>query len=135
MTDPDSQRLILVIDDSLEYLQFMEFLLSSEGFAVTIKQSIEMLQSELARQRPHLIITDVRMPGLDPFAVLKCLRDDPRTATIPTLLCTGAVNEVSEYAEHLAKIGVEVLLKPFDVEALLDKVSLLLAANEAVPTV
>lgn len=120
------RRHILVVDDSLEYLRFMEFLLQNEGFSVGILNSAESLASHVNRQRPDLIITDVRMPGLAPFEVFERLRADSDTANIPVLLCTGAVNEVKEHPE-LATSGAQVLFKPFDVDALFLKIATILA--------
>jgi DNA-binding response OmpR family regulator len=113
---------ILIVDDSVEYLNFMQLLLGAEGFRAEIAPSTAVMQECLERSSPDLIISDVRMPGNGAFAVLDILRANERTRSIPVLLCTGAVQEVEEEAERLEREGIEVLFKPFDIEVLLERV-------------
>lgn len=114
---------ILIVDDSVEYLNFMQLLLGAEGFRAEIAPSTAVMQECLERSRPDLIISDVRMPGDGAFAVLDILRSDERSRDIPVLLCTGAVQEVEEQSGRLMREGVDVLFKPFDIEVLLERVS------------
>jgi DNA-binding response OmpR family regulator len=120
---PPVGKHVLIVDDSVEYLNFMQLLLAEEGFRADTAPTTDALQHQLLTALPDLVISDVRMPGQDAFAVLDLLHADARTATIPVLLCTGAVQEVEEQADRLKQQGVEVLFKPFDVEELLSRVS------------
>jgi DNA-binding response OmpR family regulator len=124
MTDPTpAGKRILVVDDSVEYLNFMQLLLSAEGFHADVASSMVAFSEQLRDARPDLVISDVRIPGQEAFAVLTLLGDDERTRAIPVLLCTGATQEVEEQSERLQQAGVDVLFKPFDIEELLDRVS------------
>ena len=114
---------ILIVDDSVEYLNFMQLLLSGEGFQTEIAATTAVMQEQLRQNRPDLVISDVRMPGNGPFAVLDLLAADERTRHIPVLLCTGAVQEVDQVTDRLKRDGIEVLFKPFDIEILLESVS------------
>lgn len=113
---------ILIVDDSVEYLNFMQLLLGAEGFRAEIAPNTATMMEYLQASRPDLIISDVRMPGNGAFAVLDILQADERTRGIPVLLCTGAVQEVEEESARLKSDGVEVLFKPFDIEVLLDRI-------------
>lgn len=113
---------LLVVDDSAEFLSFMEALLASEGFPVEIASTAEAVRDRLAASPPDLVICDVRMPDMEPFAVLELLRGDDNTRDVPVLLCTGAVQEVDQAERWLAERGVEVLFKPFDVDDLLSRI-------------
>ncbi len=101
----------------------METLLTSEGYAVAVAGSAPALRERLLIERPDLVIADVRMPGLAAFAVLDMLAADAKTRDIPVLLCTGAIQEVDEAAERLRRAGIEVLIKPFDIDDLLQLVA------------
>jgi DNA-binding response OmpR family regulator len=114
---------VLIVDDSVEYLSFMQLLLDAEGFEASTAATPTAMQEALKHQTPDLVISDVRIPGNNAFAVLDLLHADARTRRIPVLLCTGAVQEVEEHADRLKRDGVEVLFKPFDIEALLERVS------------
>ncbi len=117
----DSGRRILVIDDAPEYLGFMRSLLTAEGYTVSVAQTLDAARDGIATLRPgrDLIISDVRMPGAPPFAVLDMLDGDAERGTLPVLLCTGAIQEVDGAAERLLRRGTGVLLKPFDIDELL----------------
>jgi DNA-binding response OmpR family regulator len=132
MTDPTpAGKRILVVDDSVEYLNFMQLLLSAEGFQVEAASSMAVLSERLRDGAPDLVISDVRIPGQEAFAVLTLLTGDERTRQIPVLLCTGATQEVEEQAERLRQAGVDVLFKPFDIEELLNHVSRLCGLESA----
>jgi DNA-binding response OmpR family regulator len=120
---PATGKHVLVVDDSIEYLNFMQLLLVEEGFRADIAPTTDALLEQLRTAHPDLVISDVRMPGQDAFAVLDLLFADADTATIPILLCTGAVQEVEEQADRLKRQGVDVLLKPFEIDELLTRVS------------
>lgn len=110
---------ILVIDDSRDFLEFMEALLSAEGFQVLTAHSDEQMRVQLATRQPDLIISDVRMPGMEPFSVLALLAADEKLRDTPVLFCTGAVQEVEDAADLLLRPRTDVLAKPFDIDVLL----------------
>lgn len=131
--DIEKPRTILIIDDSPEYLGFMQSLLKQEGFEVSTLPSADSLMSNVARVSPDIIIADVRLPGFAPFAVVDALQADSRTASIPILLCTGAINEFSAGREAPER-NLLVLAKPFDVETLLSRIAALLPPLTSVPS-
>src|SRR5688572_2929515 len=103
----DSRTCILVVDDAPEFLDFLDALLTAEGYRVVAAATWEAASAALASLRPHLVIADVRLSGQPAFTVLDELRADQKTRDIPVLLCTGAVTEVGERAEALRREGVE----------------------------
>lgn len=127
---PTGKR-ILIVDDSVEYLNFMQLLLDAEGFEAWIAPSTAVMQDHLRDATPDLVISDVRIPGNGAFAVLDLLAADDATRRIPVLLCTGAVQDVEEQAARLKRDGIEVLFKPFDIEVLLDRVCRLCGVESA----
>lgn len=123
---------ILIVDDSREYLNFMQLLLGAEGFRAEIAESSAALRRQLGLFLPDLVISDVRMPGDVAFAVLDVLEASETTRRIPVLLCTGAVQDVEQQAGRLQRENLDVLLKPFDIEELLTRVQRLCASVEVV---
>jgi putative two-component system response regulator len=110
---------IMVVNDSMEFLQLMEELLRDEGYQVTVVETGAGTRTAARHLRPDLIILDVRLPDMSGFEVLNLLRLDPETEAIPVLLCTAAVRDVQAQEEVLGQRGIPVLFKPFDLEALL----------------
>ena len=120
---PSLGKRILIVDDSVEYLNFMQLLLRAEGFKAEVAASVAAMVQQLEAATPDIIISDVRMPGNCAFAVLDLLQSNEQTRTIPILLCTGAVQEVEQRASLLDSDGIDVLFKPFDIEALLVRIT------------
>lgn len=127
-----SGKRILIVDDSVEYLNFMQLLLGAEGFRAEIAESSAALRQQLGHFLPDLVISDVRMPGDAAFAVLDVLEASELTRRIPVLLCTGAVQDVEQQAGRLQRQNLDVLLKPFDIEELLTRVQRLCATADVV---
>ena len=71
---------------------------------------------------PDLILTDVMMPGLDGFALLRDLRADERTRTIPVILLSARAGEKSA-VEGLEVGADDYLVKPFSARELLARVT------------
>jgi DNA-binding response OmpR family regulator len=113
---------IMVVNDSVEFLQLMEDLLTDQGYQVSIVERGAGTRAAAKELRPDLLIIDVRMPDLDGFEVLNLLQLDPATAAIPVLVCTAAVQDVQLQEPMLRDRGIPVLLKPFDIEELLSTV-------------
>lgn len=116
---PPAHRHILVVDDDRGYLDFMRLLLTAEGFTVATADSLRAADHLLHDARPDLVVCDVRMPGAAPFAALDRLAASPSTATLPVIVCTGAVAEITEAAHRLSARHIQVLIKPFDIDELI----------------
>lgn len=82
---------ILVINDDDGVRQFLQLLLEGDGHIVlTTDRGARGL--ELAALRPDLIICDMKMPGLDGFAVVRAIRQNACTRDIPFIFLTGSVD-------------------------------------------
>ncbi len=74
------------------------------------------------RERPDLILMDVRMPMMDGIETLAKLKADPELQAIPVIMLTGESDRDS--VVRIAKLGVrEYLIKPFKVEGIIERVS------------
>lgn len=110
---------ILVVDDHPETVYLLTVLLEGNGHAVTIaRHGAEAL--EKARQSPpEVVISDLLMPVMDGFTLLRHWRADPRLAQIPFLVFTATYTDPED--EKLAlKLGADAyLLKPAEPEVIL----------------
>ena len=125
----ESGKRILVIDDSAPYLDFMRTLLSSEGYQVDTASTSAAGEQHLDSARPDLIITDALLPGMPPFGILDLLAQRKDAQDVPILICTAAAHETRAQAARFKQEGISVLLKPFDIEVLLDRVAQLCAGT------
>jgi len=112
---------ILVVDDEPDVVMIIKTALQAEGYDVASAMNGPDALEEAAETRPDLIILDVMMPGMTGFEVLKVLKSEARTATIPVIMLTG-VSDRKKIQEALSS-GIEYyVVKPFDFDDLLSKI-------------
>ncbi|HWR98444.1 MAG TPA: diguanylate cyclase [Candidatus Methanoperedens sp.] len=124
------RRLILVVDDEPDILSLHRVILEGEGWQViTSGDGVDAIQKATDRL-PDLIVLDVMMPRMNGYQVCRLLKNDPRTATIPIVICTVRTLE-SEKRYALTSGADEYLVKPFDPADLVRLVRGLLAGRPA----
>ncbi len=124
MSTPKST--ILLVDDDRDLLRLLSIRLTAAGYAVITAESGEQAIAQLAATRPQLVITDLRMGGMDGMALFEAIRQF--SATLPVIILTahGSIPE----AVAATKLGVfGFITKPFDSQALLDQVESALRAS------
>jgi PAS domain S-box-containing protein len=111
---------VLVADDNADMRQYLGRLLAGPYALDAVADGRAALAA--ARERPpDLVLADVMMPGLDGFGLLKALRVDPRTRTLPVVLLSARAGEESR-VEGLAAGADDYLVKPFGARELLARV-------------
>lgn len=116
---------LLVVDDDPGLLLAVSETLRAEGYeVVTARRGAEALV-RVAESLPDLIISDIRMPGMDGYALVRNLRTAPRSRLVPIVFLTAK----DETADRVAgfRTGVDAYLtKPFEPDELLAVVSSIL---------
>lgn len=109
---------VLLAEDDLAILDATKLLLEYEGYIVTTVSDGETVR-KISEELPDLILLDVWLSGADGAEIACFLKEQERTRHIPIILFSANRN-IEELAR---KTGVEdTLVKPFDVEELLQKV-------------
>lgn len=107
-----SKRL-LVVDDEPNLLRAVAACLKAEDFEVSTARSGNEALMQLAESVPDLIISDIRMPGMDGYKLARQLRGSPRTALVPIVFLT-AKDETADRIEGF-RAGIDAYLtKPFE---------------------
>jgi DNA-binding response OmpR family regulator len=119
---------IMVVDDTQELLDLFQELLSDEGYEVVLNAAGIQDVAEVERVRPGLIILDHIIDG-KPAGLQMELQLQPATAAIPVIVCTAASLAPEEMEGYLQAGGVRLVLKPFDVDELLQSVQCALAKD------
>ena len=122
---------VLIIDDTPEVRELVVAVLDSHGFQVMSAGDGPSGVEQARKQLPDLILCDVRMPGMDGFAVISALRQDPATATIPFVFLSGAA-EKSEMRHGMTLGADDYLTKPFTFDELVGAVESRLKKKETV---
>ena len=126
MEPPRKRRArIVVINDDTDFLSLMSELLTDIGeYDVEVCREGNHAYQFVKEKQPDLAILDIRMEGQEAgWAILECLTLDPKTHSIPLIVCSAAIRELHEHQELLDRYGIDVLTKPFDLDALLEKVA------------
>jgi PAS domain S-box-containing protein len=111
---------VLLVDDNADMREYLQKILQQNWTVVTASNGAEAW--EIAREiLPDLVLTDVMMPVLDGFGLLKALREDPRTRLIPIIMLSARAGEESR-AEGMEAGADDYLAKPFSARELLARV-------------
>ncbi len=117
-------RRIVVVDDDREIREIASFVLSRNGYEVTVAANEQQLQRLLAAGLPDLIILDVMMPGRDGYQLCRILRADELSCHIPVMIMTA--HDEGVYERISADLGaVHHLSKPFHPIELVERVNAL----------
>jgi CheY-like chemotaxis protein len=107
---------VLVADDSKIVRVKISRLLTGQTYRVALAESGEQALELLAAERPHVVITDVEMPGIDGFELTRQVRANPAWSDLPVLMITSS----DDKREQAEAAGVTQLLgKPYSEEALI----------------
>jgi len=122
---------ILVIEDDQIMRENISELLELDGYNVSVakngKEGVEKAQSLL----PDLIVSDIKMPILDGYGVLRILQKDEKTAGIPFIFLT-AKTEKKDLRKGMEMGADDFLAKPFEDTELLNAVETRLRKSERV---
>lgn len=131
MNKRDQPAHIVVINDTPQLLDLFVDLLSDEGYRVTTDRftmETGQLLASVKEQRPDLIVLDLIVNDEQlGWQFLQMLKMDRGTRKIPVIVCSAAVRLVTELQPHLQDMNVAVVLKPFDVDHLLEVIADVLA--------
>ncbi|WP_329172446.1 SpoIIE family protein phosphatase [Streptomyces sp. NBC_01477] len=117
---PAGADTIVVAEDNADLRAYLTGLLRPH-YTVTVAADGRDALDLARRQRPDLVLTDVMMPGLDGFGLLRALRADPATAAIPVIFLSARAGDEAA-VEGLAGGADDYLAKPFSSADLLARV-------------
>jgi len=120
---------ILVVDDNPDTMALLRELLETRGYEVTAVADADLAETEIRRQPPDIILSDVVMPGKSGYEFCRELKSDPATRLIPFILITG----LSDREDRLRGIEAgadDFLNKPIFSEELFARVNSLIKLKE-----
>jgi DNA-binding response OmpR family regulator len=113
---------ILVVDDTDHILKNLTEFLEMEGYSVSTATNGEDGLRILESKKPDLLITDLVMPKVDGFSLIRELRKQERLKLMPILIFSAKPME----ANKIEDLGVRFVLKPCSLEILLGHIKELL---------
>jgi len=115
--------LVLVVDDSLTVRRVTQRLLEREGYRVHLaKDGLEAMERLAEEELPAVVLSDIEMPRMDGFDLVRNLRADSRLATLPVIMITSRIAQ--KHRDYAHQLGVDDYLgKPYDEELLLSLIA------------
>ncbi|HKT49095.1 MAG TPA: PAS domain S-box protein, partial [Candidatus Angelobacter sp.] len=111
---------ILLADDNSDMRDYVRKLLEEHYRVMAVNNGLEALQV-LEKSSPDLILSDVMMPGLDGFGLLRAVRGNPATASTPVIFLSARAGEEAKMEGRDAGAD-DYLIKPFSARELLARV-------------
>jgi type IV pilus assembly protein PilB len=130
VTDQGRQRdRILIVEDNSTVTSVVKYFLELEGFEVLLAADGRAGLEAAQREKPNVIVTDVNMPEMDGFEMLKALRANPSTRDVAILMLTSEDSLESE-TRALSAGADDYILKPVEPRRLAARVKALLARSK-----
>jgi len=118
-------KTILAVDDDPFILLAVEKFLKTKGLKVITMTDPEKAYFLAEKEKPDLIISDVAMPGVDGFTLIRNLRENKETQDIPLVLLT-ATDKIADVEKGFSSGARAYILKPIDWDRAWTKLQLLL---------
>ena len=119
---------VLLADDNADMRDYLSRLLRERWDVEAVADGDSALAA-IRREPPDLVLSDVMMPGLDGFGVLRAVRSDPALRVTPVILLSARAGEEAT-AEGLTAGANDYIVKPFSARELLVRVSSQLAVAQ-----
>lgn len=111
---------ILIVDDDADILKLISLRLNTANYAIATANNGEQAMVEIARNRPDLIVSDLRMPEMDGMALMDAVHQ--LHPTLPIIMLT-AHGSIPDAVQAMQRGAFSFLTKPFDSKELLQKVA------------
>lgn len=103
---------VLVVDDSPTICAVLGKMLSQDGYTVLKAPDGETAITRARTEQPELIFLDIVLPGISGFSVLRTLRRDPQTKSIPIVMISGNLQATEQF--YVQRFGADDFMKkPF----------------------
>jgi signal transduction histidine kinase len=115
-------RCVLVADDNADLRDYIARLLTEKGYEVVTAGDGDEALTALKDLKPDLLLTDVMMPGLDGFGLLRAIRESPELRELPVVMLSARAGEEAK-VDGLGAGADDYLTKPFSARELLARVA------------
>lgn len=130
ITPANSEKTILIVDDTPENLHLLSTTLIEQGYKVRGVVNGAMALRVARSAIPDLVLLDILMPDMSGYEVCQALKQDPKTRDIPIIFLT-ALDEVLDKVKGFTVGGVDYITKPFQAAEVLVRIETHLALQTA----
>jgi PAS domain S-box-containing protein len=119
--DPHNKPIVLLVDDNRDMREYVSRLLKARFTVIAAEDGRYALDLIDSGVRPDLVLSDVMMPRLDGFGLLKALRGRPSTETTPVIFLSARAGEEARI-EGFDVGADDYLIKPFSARELITRI-------------
>jgi CheY-like chemotaxis protein len=124
---------ILVVEDNSDSMALIEYLFRANGYVPLLARSGEEGVEIALRERPDLILLDIRLPGMDGYQVAAVLKQRPELARTRIVAVTASVTASDQ--ERIAAAGLDgYIAKPIEPEWFMEQLEPFLSEAATGPT-
>lgn len=128
MAIPDKR--IVYFEDDCDMVELVRIILSREGYQVDGVAEGQAGIKSIKQNLPDAILLDLMLPDMDGWEIFRQLKNDPATAEIPVIVVTAKAQSIDKVLGlEIAKVD-EYISKPFRPNELVERVNMVIAANE-----
>lgn len=120
--------LIYIVEDDSSIQKLIEYALKSKNYRCKGFEKGKEFFKELTKEMPDLVLLDIMLPDMDGVEILKTLKQNPQTSSIPIMMITAKTSEY-DVVSSLDLGADDYMTKPFSVLELLSRVNALLRRN------
>jgi CheY-like chemotaxis protein len=116
---------VLIVDDEPDWRELLAELLRANSQDIVIETAADGFEAgrKVSGFKPHLVLLDLMMPGIDGAQVCRAIKGDPETSSARVFCISGYIDDESE--ARLMEAGIErCFAKPIDSNELLDAIGL-----------
>ncbi|BAY10236.1 response regulator [Calothrix sp. NIES-2098] len=117
----DPKGNILIVDDLIENLHFLNDILTKQGYKVRSVTNGNMALRTIRNNPPDVILLDIKMPDIDGYQVCSILKAEEEISDIP-IIFLSALNEVFDKVKAFEVGGVDYITKPFQTEEVIARI-------------
>jgi len=125
----NSDKTILIVDDSKLNIQVLSDILKEKSYRIALARSGKMALEFVGMKRPDLILLDIMMPEIDGFEVCRRLKSKEETKNIPIIFISG-LDKSRDIVKGFQAGAVDYIVKPFQKEVVLARVNTHLKLSE-----
>jgi two-component system, LuxR family, sensor kinase FixL len=111
-TSEETPYRILLVDDDPTNLQILHQVLGGRGYKLIIAKSGEDALKIAERMKPHLVLLDIMMPGIDGYETCKRLKENPETRNA-AIIFLSAMDNPEDKKKGLEMGAIDFIQKPF----------------------
>lgn len=125
-----SEKRVLIVDDVESNRMILEEIIKSMGCEPILAENAEWALEMVEEFKPHLVLTDISMPGMDGYELCKILKGKEDTKNIPIVFISG-FDDIKDIVNGFRLGGEDYITKPFVPEIVQARVGVYLRLYEA----